>query len=84
MGRLPAVPWTASFAEADLSFQQPIVVLASAPVQVDEATSVLVSAPSSHRLSVLPDIRPAGYGVTEALPEEAPVPAALVAVTVTE
>ena len=52
--------WVAWFALDDLSFQQPTVVVAVAPVQADDASSVAGSAPSSQRLTAEPDSTVAG------------------------
>ena len=50
-GRLPAVAWLTSLALLDLSFQQPVVVVAAVPLQDVPANRVEASAPSSHSFS---------------------------------
>ena len=46
-----AVDATALFALPDLSFQHPTLLVAAAPVQPEEASTLEESAPSSHSLN---------------------------------
>jgi hypothetical protein len=80
VGRLPLVAWVALLPVPDLSAQQPTVLPAVLPVQVDAAYIDAASAPSSQRLRPVVTGRPANR---DSAVLAGPVPVALVAVTVT-